>query len=299
MPSSFWPSSPLAAAQRAFDLLTCPPAPLAFDGRVVQGLPARQIPLRELRQLLLTCSTAAVVRDAAWRELVLRARRDGPTWVVAATGVALPGLRRAAGRLAAGWHGDTADLDAEMIVGFVARLHSLDVAEPRICGRLIDAGQRAARRFRERNADVDVVPFESDGPRVPLPPFDHPDLVLARAVAAGVLDAEEANLIGATRIGHATLAQAAAEFGIGAALAASWRRSAEKRLVAAIHDGELDYVTLLPRRRRNRHVVVGRQAGQQRPVGVATGTQQGPLVSKAVLRPGVAAGAPGWEPRPA
>jgi hypothetical protein len=34
-----WPFSPLDAAQRAFDLLTCPPAPLAFDGPGFAGLP--------------------------------------------------------------------------------------------------------------------------------------------------------------------------------------------------------------------------------------------------------------------
>lgn len=40
MPSfSDWPESPLDAAQRAFDLLICPPAPLAFDGRGFDGCP--------------------------------------------------------------------------------------------------------------------------------------------------------------------------------------------------------------------------------------------------------------------
>src|SRR5262245_33006843 len=48
-----WPTSALAAAERAFTYLTIPPAPLALDGRVVgHGLPARHIPLDELRDLL-------------------------------------------------------------------------------------------------------------------------------------------------------------------------------------------------------------------------------------------------------
>jgi hypothetical protein len=73
------------------------------------------------------------VRDAVWRELVVRARRDGPAWVVAAVGVAMPGLRRIAGLLTAGWRGDTDDLDSELIVGFVARLKTIDLDVPRIC----------------------------------------------------------------------------------------------------------------------------------------------------------------------
>jgi hypothetical protein len=97
-----WPSGPLDAAQRAFDLLTCPPAPLAFDGRGFAGLPPRLLPLEELKKILIADRTPRWVRDAVWRELVVRGRRDGPAWVVAAAGLAMPGLRRAAGRLARG-----------------------------------------------------------------------------------------------------------------------------------------------------------------------------------------------------
>lgn len=239
MSSSVWPASPLAAAQRAFDLLTRAPAPLAFDGRAFEGLPERMMPLDELRTILLSPSTSVAVRDAVWRELVIRARRDGPAWVVAAVGMAMPGLRRIGGLLAAGWRGDTADLDAEMIVGFVERLRTVDLDAPRICGRLIDAGLRAARKVRQAYSDTELIRVDSAGPQLPLVPWDHPDLVLARAVAVAVIDAEEANLIGATRLGHATLAQAAAELGIDPGLAASWRRKAEKRLADAIHAGEI------------------------------------------------------------
>jgi len=73
-----WPSSPLDAAQRAFDLLTCPPAPLAFDGRGFAGLPPRLLPLDELKKILIADRTPRPVRDTVWRELVVRGRRDGP-----------------------------------------------------------------------------------------------------------------------------------------------------------------------------------------------------------------------------
>ena len=58
--------------------------PMAFDGRAFEGLPERMMPLDELRKILLARSTSVSVRDAVWRELVIRARRDGPAWVVAA-----------------------------------------------------------------------------------------------------------------------------------------------------------------------------------------------------------------------
>ncbi|MEV6489102.1 hypothetical protein AB0M20_10800, partial [Actinoplanes sp. NPDC051633] len=119
-----WPSSPLAAADRAFKLLIEPPTPIRFDGRGITGLPAAILPLERLRTLLLSPKTAVAVRDAVWRELVVHARRDGPAWVVAAVGVAMPGLRRVAGMLATGWHGDTRDLDAEVLLGFVERLRT-------------------------------------------------------------------------------------------------------------------------------------------------------------------------------
>ena len=45
-----WPTSPLQAAQRAFQLLTCPPQPLALDCTGIPRLPQRLVPLDELRR---------------------------------------------------------------------------------------------------------------------------------------------------------------------------------------------------------------------------------------------------------
>lgn len=241
-----WPSTPLAAVARGFDLLTCPPAHLAFDGRGFAGLPARLLPLDELKQVLVADTTPRVVRDAVWREVVVRARRDGPAWVVAAAGLAMPGLRRAAGRLSKGWRGDCGDCDAELLAGFVERLRTIDLDGPRICGRLVDAGVRAVRRARERAEDSTVIRVEAAWSLPPQQPWDHPDWVLARAVAAAVIDADECLLIGATRLDGIALQVIADKLGIGVALAGAWRRKAERRLVAAIGAGELDWVDLGP-----------------------------------------------------
>lgn len=239
-----WPTGPLDAAQRAFDLLTCPPAPLAFDGRGVTGLPERIMPLDELKRLLVATETPRPVRDAAWRELVTRARRDGPAWTVAAAGTAMPGLRRAAGRLAAGWRGDTADLDAELLLGFVERLHTLDLDQPRICGRLIDAGTRAVRRARTRAEQIETIHVDGAWSLPPTHPWDHPDWILARAVAAAVIDSDDHLLISATRLDDRPLRTVADQLGITVAAAAAWRRRAEHRLAEAVSSGELIGVPL-------------------------------------------------------
>jgi hypothetical protein len=245
--STLWPSTPLDAAQRAFELLCCPPAPLAFDGRGFPGLPDRILPLDELRAVLVSAAAARPVRDAVWRELVTRARRDGPAWVLAAVGVAMPGLRRCAGRAARGWRGDSSDLDAELIAGFVARLATVDLDGPRVCGRLLDAGERAARRACGRAEEAEALRVEGAWSLPPHQPWDHPDWVLARAVAAAVITPEECLLISATRLDEAPLRSVADQLGLSVQLAGAWRRAAERRLAGAIAEGELEWVPLAPR----------------------------------------------------
>lgn len=151
--------SALDTLQGAFDLLVIGPRPLALDGRQVDpGLPKRLTPLGELKQILLRTSTGREVRDAAWRELVLRARRSDPAWMVGADGVALPGLRRTAGRVAWGFRGDTADLDAEILAGFVDALHTIDLDRPGIATRLRWSAHRAGERAATTTSGSAVAP---------------------------------------------------------------------------------------------------------------------------------------------
>jgi hypothetical protein len=170
--------------------------------------------------------------------------------VVAAVGLAMPGLRAVAGRVAWGWRGETSDLDAEVLMGFVERLKTVDLDAPRICGRLVDAGLRAGRKARAAEKSAGAVHGDLAYSRPPEEPWDHPDWVLARAVVAAVIDPDECLLIGATRLEDVPLRVAADKLGIGVALAAAWRRKGERRLAGAIADGELDWVSLSARRSR-------------------------------------------------
>jgi hypothetical protein len=251
MPSfSDWPESPLDAAQRAFDLLVCPPAPLAFDGRGFAGCPEEILPLDKLKRLLLDPRTPGFVRDVVWRELVTRARRDGPAWVVAAVGVAMPGLRALAGGLSRGYRGDSDDVDAELLATFVDRLRRIDLDQRHLVARLLSAAERAGRKIRYADVRTEVLDSEPAGPRSPLHPWDHPDFVLARAIATGVIDADDANIIAATRLEGVPVQAAAERCGISGQLASHWRARAEQRLAEAIRAGDLAYVTLRPRPRR-------------------------------------------------
>nr|WTA68909.1 hypothetical protein OHB51_07050 [Micromonospora sp. NBC_00855] len=156
---------------------------------------------------------------------------------MAAVGIALPGLRHIAGLLALGWRGDSRDLDWELLVGFVERLRTIDLESPRVLGWLIDAGPRAALKARDADSDAELIHTGVTGSIAPVQPWDHPDLVLARAVAAGVIEADEANLFAATRLEDATLAQAAARLGITDSLVSCWWLKAGRRLLEAIRRG--------------------------------------------------------------
>lgn len=247
---STWPASPLDAAQQAFALLNTPPTALAFDGRLVEGLPDRPIPLDGLRRWLIDDDTPRAVRDDVWRHVVQHARSHGPAWVLAAIGLAMPGLRRRAGRLAAGWHGETADLDAELLAGFLERLTTIDLDAPNICARLIDAGARAVRRARDSVRDNDTIRVQDAWGPPPPRPWDHPDWVLTRALRAAVIDPEECLLISATRLDDVPLRVVADRLGVSVDTASTWRRAGELRLVEALRSGDLDWVPLTATARR-------------------------------------------------
>lgn len=229
--------SPLNSADAAFRLLTQGPQPLAVDGRRIGGsLPHRRIPLDELKRLLLRPSTGVRTRDAAWAVLVTRARRCGPSWVIGAAGVAMPALRRAAGALARGYGGDPADIDAEVLAGFLEALYTVDLSRPAVAVRLRWAAYRAGAAFRYAETAAcppqEIPVFAAPPPR----PWGHPDLVLADAVAQGVVSAADAALIAATRLESVPLTRAARDLDIPYDTARMRRSRAESRVARAISD---------------------------------------------------------------
>ncbi|MPZ27135.1 MAG: hypothetical protein GEV12_12180 [Micromonosporaceae bacterium] len=230
---------PLEQVEVTLRLLCAGPQPPAVDGRRVGcGLPRRRIRLDELASVLAHPSTGQQAKQIVWAQLVERARAGEPAWVVGAAGVALPGLRRAARRLArANSH---TDVEADLLEGFLAALAGVDTARPRICGRLVNAAHthaRAALNAQEAAASGEA--HWAPGSALPPPPYGHPDLVLARAVRQGIISAGEADLIGATRLEDVPLAPYADREGLTAWAVYKRRRKAERRLVDAIRAGQL------------------------------------------------------------
>lgn len=244
-PVAEWPVSPIVrgdapldVAEVTFRLLTAGPEPLSIDGaQIGLGLPARRIPLHELASVLMHPSCSFAASDTVWRLLIDRARTGGPAWVVGAVGVALPGLRAAARRLSRTYAGD---VQAEVLAGFLAALGQVKPSGPRVVQRLCSTAlvtARAALRASEpARADVNAA---APGSAPPPALSGHPDFVLARAVAAGVITAAEADLIGATRLEDVPVAEYARRHGKTAKAVYKARDRAEERLVTAIRAGQL------------------------------------------------------------
>jgi hypothetical protein len=168
--------------------------------------------------------------------LVLRSRTEGATWTVGAVGVALPALTSVAATLSERFAGDPADVHAEVMRGFLAALSSIDLRRPRVMLRLRWAAYRSGydALIEALGSPTPVVlGFRSTPPH---PPWGHPDLVLARAVADGVLTRTEAELIGATRLEEVAVADWAARHQTGEWAVYKTRKRAERRLVAYLQD---------------------------------------------------------------
>ncbi|MER5337986.1 hypothetical protein [Micromonospora sp. NPDC002717] len=229
----------LTTAEKAFELLTCEPAPLVFDARPVPGLPDTTMPLNELRKLLMYEAYDSDTTDELWRQLAHHARERGPAWVVGAIGVALPALTHLAAKISRGYVRHADDVDSEVLAGFLHALRTADLAPPRLWLRLCWAAWRAGATVVKAD-DGEELPFDlSSGSRSPRMPYGHPDLLLGRAAAAGLITAEAAELISATRFGDALIEHLAAKQGVTASALRMRRRRAERVVAAAVTRGDL------------------------------------------------------------
>jgi hypothetical protein len=232
-------SGALGQAEKAFELLTCEPAPLSFDARPVPGLPDKTMPLDQLRKLVLFERYDSDTTDALWRQLALHARQWGPAWVVGAIGVALPALTHLAAKISRGHRRHAEDVDSEVLAGFLAALRTADLDTPRLWLRLCWAAWRAGVAVIQAH-DTEELPLDlSSGSRTPKMPYGHPDLLLGRAAAAGLISTEAAELISATRFGDTLIEQLAAERGVTASVLRMRRRRAERAVAAAVVRGDL------------------------------------------------------------
>ncbi|MFI1995304.1 hypothetical protein [Actinoplanes sp. NPDC020271] len=229
----------LTSAEKAFALLTCEPAPLVFDARPVPGLPNTTMPLDRLRTLLMYEQYDSDTTDVLWRQLARHAREWGPAWVVGAIGVALPALTHLAAKISSGQPRLADDVDSEVLAGFLAALRTTDLDKPRLWLRMCWTAWRAGAAV-VKDQEGEELPLDlPSGSRTPRMPYGHPDLLLGRAAAAGLITGEAAELISATRFGDALIEQLAAEQGTTASALRMRRRRAERVVAAAVTRGDL------------------------------------------------------------
>ncbi len=240
--------SHLRVADIAFQTLVSAPRLLTLDCTVVGGvrgaelgLPQGPVELLWLRTWMLDHRDNYPARDAVWRELIDRARTLGGDWRIVAVAMAMPALIRFAGSLARDYRGDPADLDNEILTGFLDALQRrVDLGESRLYTKLCWAGFRAGYAARYAHIpEVHVEDLDGDTSVVPHLPYGHPDLLLARAVAIKLIDQDDADLITATWLERKTIEQVARATGIDPAVLRMRRLRAGRRVGDAIVDGLL------------------------------------------------------------
>lgn len=239
----------LDVAEHAFNLLMRGPDRLSVDGAALgEGLPARPIPMDELRVILLHPSCSRTTRDHVWRHLIDQARTHQGAWMVAAVVLALPMLRRLVGTLAdktsaerAGRFArvDQEDLEAEVLAAYMEALTRVKLAWSHPVLRLSRLTQFAVLRAHapERPgllADPELVDRPEERQQPLAYPAGHPDLLLAQAVAQGVITELEADLIGFTRLEGISLSSYCRRRGLLYCTALKRRQRAENALYQAL-----------------------------------------------------------------
>jgi hypothetical protein len=242
--------SHLQAAEWAFTAITAEPACLSLDSDALSaaaghdlGLPAGAVSLSTLRTWLRAHPDNNAARDAVWRELVLRARLQGGHWRLAAVGMALPGLRKHASILALGYRGEPADVETEVLAGFLTGLDGqVDLAQPAPYARLLRAGFKAGHRLRQQDdpaEPVEDIEAVAAAARAPRRPYGHPDLLVRRAVALGVIAAQDEQPFITVKLGGKAIEPIAAQLGITVDCLRRRLERAGDRLAAALADGLL------------------------------------------------------------
>lgn len=219
----------------------CAAAPVGAGADL--DLPVGEVPLPALRDWLMAHPNAYPIRDAVWRELIRRARQGKPEWVVAAVGMAMPALVAMAGTFAAGYHGDPADLDSEILTGFLEGLrHGVDPNQDAPHASLCFAAWRAGRDLRLAQqdyllvADVEHAAAES---QLPPPLYGHVDLLILRAEALGIVDTDDVEPFILTRLCGKTPELIAEKLGVDHEVLRMRLARADTRIVGALADGVL------------------------------------------------------------
>ncbi|WP_328610561.1 hypothetical protein OG943_16030 [Amycolatopsis sp. NBC_00345] len=183
----------------------------------------------EVVDLIGSRATDHAVKDAIWAELVRLAQTDTETWQIIAAGLLAPSLAATARRVVVERGGDPAEIESEVMLGFIEALRVVDPSMRRLVPHLKRvAYDRAMSAFQHPSAYCAkttafcVVPIVARR--------GHIDLVLAEAIGYHILTRAEAELIGRTRIEGLSLTAAARQLGFPAEQCREVRANAEFKL---------------------------------------------------------------------
>lgn len=231
--------APARRAQRAFPGLDA--AEQAYARLIRQpGAPVVRtrlgvLPLAVVRPLLTDPATPPGVVDQVWLTLAGRARGQGGEWILAAVGCALPRLRVAARHATRSLEVDRDEVSGAVLAAFTDALLTLDPL-PRVdvLGELVRPAHNAAQRVADHVRRVRRTHTRLAASIAPPPPPGHPDFVLAGLVHDGVIDRQEAELIGLHRIEGVSLRRIAQARGWYPMKVHRALREAEKRVITAL-----------------------------------------------------------------
>jgi DNA-directed RNA polymerase specialized sigma24 family protein len=224
--------SPLADLERTFRWATRPPALLVLDGAgIASDLPRGPVPLDELRQLLLHGQLSYATKDRCLGLVASRAQSGDGLWTVGLAGLLMPGLKRVARRLRSAPGVEAAEVGPEVVISLLESIPRVDPAGDRIAARLCwEVYRRAARALGVRRQTAREPVWPTD--RLPGSALSstNPEEVIARAVRAGALTVDDAELIARTRLECQRITDLAASLGLPAARLQKRRARAEARL---------------------------------------------------------------------
>ncbi|WP_431958657.1 hypothetical protein [Nocardia lijiangensis] len=244
------PGSPLAVVRSGFEKIAAEALPT--DPRPVPTpAPAPADPVRtwgQLRERLWDPATPMAEVDAIWVWLLERIRAKDEGAMLVCAGLAAPMLSRTASEYATSSTTAGHDIESEVLTAFLGHLPRVGLEEPGVWHRLRWGAYRAVLKAATQQQTGVTVVGDLDRDLAPLGERvqamvsgpGHPEMVLAQAVAAGVISADAAELIAASRWEGRSLTSLAAERGVSLWKLRKQRPRAERALLAWLSDRARD-----------------------------------------------------------
>jgi hypothetical protein len=218
------------------------------------GLPARDMRPRMLLRFLLEDADYPQ-RDRIWAAVITGARRPATAepYRLLAISLAARGLRRSRKRVILAHRDDTADIDHDLLYGFLKRMTTIDVRATNLGMKLIESGvthakgqqsrpsQRARASRKRRSPAATAKPMSGGTPDEDLSVLFH-EFLAALAAAGSPLAERDVKLLTITGFDHVSMKDAADQLGMSLDIAYKQRKRAKARFLKylAVRDWEPD-----------------------------------------------------------